>query len=191
MSMTKTLSDVVKTSMVQHENKSGYAKHALAVKNQKQQHALALASGKSNAKLMFGRRKKCTKACPLFPCALASIAEANNNKCAIHIVSREERRNFIKLIQGGKKGFEDEAKNLLALLYTKIDKNDPVELQKYIDNLVKVGRFIYGDQIHTKLEAVVVGMNVNTALDLIHKYEEDKKNGIIEESTVHTDSVEA
>lgn len=190
--MTETLSDAVKTSMGRHDKQIESLKKGRAVvHSQKHQHELALASRKSNAKLLFGRRKKCTKACPLFPCALASIAEANDNKCAIHIVSREERRNFIKLISGGKKGFEEEAKNLLSLLYTKIDKNDPAELQKYIDNLVKVGRFIYGDQIHTKIEATVAGMNVNTALVLIHKYEEDKKNGIVKESTVHTDSVEA
>jgi len=109
--------------------------------------------------LSLARRKYCNATCPFFPCFAEPLSRTKyGGKCALKEFPKHIQKRTLDFYLKGRKGIEKRLLDLISFLSTEYDRTptDKEKAKELINELIKVGKFLYGEKVEIKDERRII-----------------------------------
>jgi len=109
--------------------------------------------------LSLARRKYCNATCPFFPCFVESLSRTKyGGRCALKEFPRHIQKRTLDFYLKGRDGIQKRLLDLISFLSTEYDRTpaDKEKAKELINELIKVGKFLYGEKVEIKDERKIL-----------------------------------
>lgn len=100
--------------------------------------------------MSFVKRIWCNSTCRFFPCWAEPLSRSKyGGKCALKEFPKHTQKRTLDFYIKGRKGIEKRLIDLITFLSTEYDRNpaDKEKAKELINELIKVGKFLYGEKM--------------------------------------------